>query len=750
MNVFDLFATIQLDTKSYENSLDDTKKTAISKIGGGMKTAAKVGMAAVSAVGVAIGGVVKKSVDSFSQYEQLVGGVDTLFKKASERVQKNAEKAFQTAGMSANTYMETVTSFSASLIQSLGGDTRKAADMADMAIVDMSDNANKMGSSIESIQNAYQGFAKQNYTMLDNLKLGYGGTQQEMYRLMSDAAKVDKKFAETAQFSIDSKNHLTAGYADIVRAIHIIQDQMGIAGTTTLEGATTIEGSFKSMKAAWDNLITGFGNKDADLSKLINDVISNAAGAFSNIIPVIEQALNGIGTFIDQIAPKIGEGLPKAINKIVPKLLKSGANLITSLVRGISKAMPELARSAIDVINYLVESFIEVFPEVQQAGYDLFVELGEGVANTLPTLIPKVTDLLTKLIENMLNNIPRFIQTGLDLLLGLADGILKAIPKIVKAIPKLIKALVNAILKSIPQIINAGVKLLTSLVDNLPEIIDSIVSAIPEIITGIVNAFVEHIGDIVDAGVELLTALIEDLPKIISTIIEAVPKIIQGIFDAFTGKGALKRIFDAGINIAIKLFKGILGIIPRIPELLWKLVKKIINYFIKGKWLEDIVEAGKGIINALWDGLKAAWQAVKDWFSEIGDWIVENFGDIIRGITEFIGSLIPTIGESIKYTGNLAADTYDEALKNKHEIDRMRRPEVVTTSNGYAYSKPSKLVARMSNVTDVQTSATIVAQNKQVTDKLDELIDITKQDRDKDTTIQLDNREVGRMVRKYA
>ena len=350
--VGNLTATLSLDASGFQKGIEGANQSLDSATQQTNMFADVLGAnLATKAIGLAVDGLkmladaaadtFKQAVTGFADYEQLVGGVETLFKDSANVVQEYASQAFETAGLSANQYMETVTSFSASLIQSLGGDTAEAAQMADMAIRDMADNANKMGTDMESIQTAYQGFAKQNFTMLDNLKLGYGGTQQEMYRLMQDAAALDDKFAETAQFSIDSTGHLTAGFADIVEAIHIVQNEMGITGTTAKEASDTVSGSISSMKAAWQNLINGLGNDKADLDKLLDDFFEKANNAWEKLEPVAMRVLDGmIDMFIKglpkfiEIGLKIGEAILEGILSIIMKPIAGLLNAtgITDLV----------------------------------------------------------------------------------------------------------------------------------------------------------------------------------------------------------------------------------------------------------------------------------------------------------------------------------------------------------------------------------------------------------------------------------
>ena len=307
----------KLDGKGFSEGL-----SGIGKISGTIFKGIATGIAVAT---TAVAGFVTASTKAYAEYEQLVGGVDTLFKNSSQQVQEYANNAYKTAGLSANQYMETVTSFSASLLQSLGGDTEKSAQYADQAIIDMSDNANKMGTSMESIQNAYQGFAKQNYTMLDNLKLGYGGTKTEMERLIADANRVKEANGEMADLSIES-------FADVTEAIHIIQTEMGITGTTAREAETTITGSLNMVKASWENLLVGLANKNANVGELINQLVQSVSTFAGNLLPVIEQALLGIGTLIEELLPIIIERIPNVINNVLPKIVESGVNILNSLI----------------------------------------------------------------------------------------------------------------------------------------------------------------------------------------------------------------------------------------------------------------------------------------------------------------------------------------------------------------------------------------------------------------------------------
>ena len=378
MDVFDLVAKIRLDSTEYESGVGKAKSTfstLASGVGKGLATVAKVGAAAVTAAATGIAALTKMGIEGYAQYEQLVGGVETLFKESQGTVMKYAENAYKTAGMSANAYMETVTSFSASLIQSLDGDTAKAAEVGNMAITDMSDNANKMGTSIGMIQNAYQGFAKQNYTMLDNLKLGYGGTKEEMQRLINDANKVKAANGEMADLSIDS-------FADVTEAIHIIQTEMGITGTTAKEAASTIEGSIAMMKGAWQNLVVGMADENADIGALMDDFVESAATAASNLIPRISQTLAGIGQLIGELAPVIEEAFPMLVEEVLPVLLESAISLCKSIVTAVVEALPEVGMALLDAVTLLLTDVFgipaEKAEEFRSGVIGVFTQIGEA------------------------------------------------------------------------------------------------------------------------------------------------------------------------------------------------------------------------------------------------------------------------------------------------------------------------------------------------------------------------------------
>lgn len=411
MNLLDLFVKISVQDEASENV-----ETLSGKFKNGLATAAKVGAAAVSAAATGIAVLTKNALNNYAEYEQLVGGVDTLFKDSSAKVQEYAANAYKTAGLSANKYMDTVTSFSASLLQSLGGDTEAAADMANVAITDMSDNANKMGTVMASIQNAYQGFAKQNYTMLDNLKLGYGGTKEEMQRLIDDANALNAAQGKYTNYSIES-------YADIVSAIHDVQVEMGIYGTTADEASTTIQGSISSMKAAWSNLLTGIADDNADFKTLIERFVDSLVTVGENIIPRINIIIQGLTQLITEASQTI---IPLAVQILLenlPSIVAAGMDLIIALVSGILDNIDMLIDCVLEMVDVIVDKLIDNLPKLIDGGIRLIAALANGLIRAIPNLVSKIPQIISSIVKGLISGIPAIFDVGKNIVEGLWNGI---------------------------------------------------------------------------------------------------------------------------------------------------------------------------------------------------------------------------------------------------------------------------------------------------------------------------------------
>ena len=378
-------------------------------------------MAGIKAVASGIKSLVSGAIEGYGEYEQLVGGVETLFGGSADTVIKNAENAYKTAGLSANSYMETVTSFSASLLQSMGNDTEAAAKKADQALTDMSDNANKMGTDMQSIQNAYQGFAKQNYTMLDNLKLGYGGTKEEMQRLIDDANALNAAQGNYTNYSIES-------YADIVDAIHTVQTEMGITGTTALEASTTIEGSIGAMKAAYQNFVTGLGDQNADIGALTEELIQTAGTVAENVLPVIENVVESIVKAVQEQGPEMITKFVAYATEKLPDILQLGLQLVLSLVKGLAQNLPQLVQGTLTMVDTIVKAFVDSLPDIIEVGKDIVRGVWEGITALGSWLYDKVSGFFGGIVDGVkgmlgIHSPSRvFAGIGKNMALGLGEG----------------------------------------------------------------------------------------------------------------------------------------------------------------------------------------------------------------------------------------------------------------------------------------------------------------------------------------
>ncbi len=462
MDVFDLFAKITLDSSEYEKGLKDAKSSAsgltglFGKVGSAASTVgkgifnvatnvAKVSVAATTAGATAISALTGLAINSYADYEQLVGGVETLYKDSAAKVQQYAADAYKTAGLSANEYMNTATTFAAALVSSLGGDTEQAAELANTAIGDMSDNANKMGTDMESIQNAYNGFSKQNYTMLDNLKLGYGGTKTEMERLIDDANKLNAAQGKATNYTINS-------YADVVSAIHDVQNAMGITGTTSKEASTTIQGSVNATKSAWSNLVTGIADDNANFGQLISNFVDSATTAASNIIPRIEVALNGAAKLIESLVPPIMAELPSLIETVLPQLAQSAVNIVQTLVTGISANAAQLIDSAIQIITVL----------------------GNGIYQMLPTVAQSALQIVLTLVSKLNENLPQMLDTAGQMLIAFVEGVSEHLPDIMLAAASIVETLLTYFIEHLPDIVEGAMQMGNAVIDG---IIDGISAA---------------------------------------------------------------------------------------------------------------------------------------------------------------------------------------------------------------------------------------------------------------------------------
>ena len=441
--------------------------------GAALKVAAALG------IGAAIKTGITAALSEGASLQQSLGGIETLFKDSKAQVVKYADEAYRTTGLSANAYMENVTGFSASLLQSLGGDTAKAAEVANMAMIDMADNSNKMGTSMESIQTAYQGFAKQNYTMLDNLKLGYGGTKEEMQRLLRDAEKLTG-----TKYDINNLN-------DVYQAIHAIQDNLDITGTTAKEASTTFTGSFNAMKAAAHNLLGDLALGEDVEPALI--ALADTAKTFfvDNFLPMLWNVVKGVPDILESAfelaSAAIGENIGSIMDS-VPELLQMGSDMIMGIYNSALEAIPGLLNIVSDIVNGLVEAFMQNWPSIFQAGIDFVFQLIDGLVQAAPGILQAGIDLISSLLQTIYNNAPQYISAGFEVVTNLISGILQRIPVLVDTGINMITNLVTTIWNNLPQILNAGVQIISSLIKGLVQMIPKVLGKIGEMAGNIVSS----------------------------------------------------------------------------------------------------------------------------------------------------------------------------------------------------------------------------------------------------------------------
>ena len=410
-------------------------KDGLKKVGDVALEVSKKLMQVTAAVGGALAGVVAAGVKSYADLEQNLGGIETLFGESADKVVENAKNAYKTAGVSANEYMEGVTSFSASLLQSLGGDTAKAADVADMAFRDMADNANKFGTDMSSIQSAYQGFAKQNYTMLDNLKLGYGGTKTEMERLLKDAEKISG-----VKYDIKNLN-------DVYEAIHVIQEDLGVTGTTAEEASETISGSAASMKAAFDNFLNGSGGPE-ELAEAVTNMLKNVGKAIAKLAPSI---LSGIVTLIQTLLPQVVQ----LLTSLIPQLLTAITNMINTLLQMILQNTSQIAATITNLINLIIQFITTNLPLLLQAGITILLTLVDGIVGAIPTLAEALPEVITTIINVLIENIPAVLEAAIELLMALVEAIPVIIEALVDALPTIIDTIITTLLDNLPMLLEA-------------------------------------------------------------------------------------------------------------------------------------------------------------------------------------------------------------------------------------------------------------------------------------------------------
>lgn len=678
MNLLDLAVKI---------TCDDQASGEVDKIGDGIKNklgiAAKAGVAAVAAVGTATVAIGKTALDAYSNYEQLVGGIDTLFKASSGKMQQYAANAYQTAGVSANRYMEISTSFAAALISSLGGNTEAAADMANTAITDMSDNANKMGTSLETVQEAYMSLSRGNYEMLDSLKLGYGGTKSELQRLLADAEKFSAAQGKVRDFSVDS-------YSDIVEAIHIVQDEMGITGTTAEEAATTIEGSVNMAKAAWDNWLAGLGNEDVDMEGLTDQLVQSVVTAGENIIPRVGQIMTTLGQTVADYAPGVGlylrnaliSVLPEAVqgpmrdafagvDKVVGKLesvfndnLKPAADAADSVFSAISSGVKTFGNSVNDLvlpaIDQLSPAFEDFFGAIQAAQPLLeFIAniIGVGLAAAISTAI-KLFAAITEVVAFVITGFAQLYEDISGFVTGVVQFFTVDLPNAINTLvqwfaqlPGNIAAFLSTVIANVAawvanmasNAVSAGSRFISGIAGFMSALPGNIASWLSGVISTVVGWVSQFASNATSAASQFASNLINGLASIPGQVTSIGSNIIQGMVNGVTS--AAGRLIDSvkgAVDDAINAAKNLLGI--HSPS---RVFRKIGQYAMQGAALgvdddADVLlrstdNAMRGMISMAQDIAMPGVNSTAGGESAIISWLAENLPSIIAEFTPVMG-----------------------------------------------------------------------------------------------------------------
>lgn len=667
--------SLKFDTEISEKGFN----SGVKKLGSIAKGGLAVIGGAATGVATAFGVMTKKALDSYASLEQNIGGVETLFKNSSQSVIDNAKNAYKTAGLSANAYMETVTSFSASLLQSLGGDTKKAADYADRAIIDMSDNANKMGTSMELIQNAYQGFAKQNYTMLDNLKLGYGGTKEEMQRLVQDASKmidVQKELGLTVDGS-------SLSFGNIVNAISVMQKHMGIAGTTSKEASETISGSVSAMKGAFDNFLNGTGSPK-ELAETMVTAGKNVINGLSEIVPRLLETLPEVKNLIQ-------ENLAQAFSgDTVQRMVESGKNVVMSLLTGMLDSVSNILPVALSLIQFIAEAITTNVPILLQKGYEILQNLINGFVEATPEALPKILDFIQGIGDKISEAAPGLIQKGFELLQKLAEGIVTATPILIAKVPQIITTFANVINDNFPTILAKGVQLLGQLALGILQAVPDLISHIPDIVQAIVAVFTAY--NWAALGKNIITFFKNGITSMISAVTSAAKNVQNGIIN--TIKNLPSTLSNLGKNAVSKLANAIASGISNIVGKAKNIVSGIKNAFTSFSWgsigsniikgiANGIAGAVGGLVNAAINAAKSAFNAAK---KALG---IHSPSRLFR---DKIGKMM-ALGMGIGFEKNIPVDDMQKSLSDPlKKIKRTALDVTMSTPNGVSRAAVSESI----------------------------------------------------------
>ena len=570
--IFKLVAKLTLDTSEFDRNTEESKEKAsvfadvlkADLVGRGISAA----WDGLKKLGGAVKDFATDAVMSYGEIEQLKGGIETLFGDSAQKVLADADQAFKTAGMSASQYMDTSIQSAASLINSLGGDQEKAAELMNMSITDMADNVNKMGTNMEAVQNAYRGFSRGNFSMLDNLALGFSGTKEGMQDLLDKAQEISG-----IEYDISS-------YSDIVEAIHVVQDEMGITGTTAKEAAGTIQGSMGAMKAAWENFVAGIADPDANLGDLITNIVDTSTTAIDNIVPVLGRTLSGIGVVIKRLAPVIMGKIPEIFNDLAP----------------------DLGEAAMAMVEYIVDAFTENVPKLLEAGASMIQSIGEGLTEGIPQFLEMALPLIEDFSESFKENVGHLVDLGIEFILNLVQGIMNSLPLLIEQAPQIIINFANAINENAPKLLMGGVQMLVMIGQGIINAIPTLIANIPKIFEAIIAVWTalnwinlgKNVIEFIHNGIEQLS---NNLPQALKDIGNKAIEWFKGIDWAHAGTQAINFIKSAILSVA-----------TAVPQTVLSIAKQAWNWFNSVDW----VSLGSNIIDGIVQGLKDGVGWIKD------------------------------------------------------------------------------------------------------------------------------------------
>lgn len=737
MNLMELFVKIGVDDQAsskvqqISNTIGKGLSSAASlgtsavsgtakMIGNTLATAAKVGAAAIGAVSTAVVKLGKDAIESYADYEQLIGGVETLFKDSAELVEEYADRAYITAGRSANEYMETVTSFSARLLQSLEGDTKAAAELADLAMQDMADNANKMGTDFTMIQNAYQAFAKNNWTLLDNLKLGYGGTAREMARLVNESGLL----SEAQKINLDDTKNLgialqEVGFDTIINAIHAVQVELGITGTTALEASKTISGSANAMKASWKNLLTAIASNNKDIKKNVKEFTESVGTFADNLLPRIDAALDGLGMLVTELEPTLDGALGMAMDKLftaLPQMVNIGSNLVSTLVNAIDTNKDKLSEAAVALVTAIKGFVTEEAPRLVSSGLELLMSLLKGFANPPKEETGKsVGQAINSILDSILKFTEEMQEPGKKLIENLAEGF--DLYDMGTKIGEIIANIANFILDNAPTIVDKGFELLGGLITGLTseKNIDTFVTNFTNFVKYLAQKITDNKEEIVGGVTSILERFGKALEenKTIEEIINGVTSVVLALVDELGKEKNTEKIRGTGNTIVKAVGEGISTAAPNLLAYVPTLLQNIIDFLLNEDTLSMLVEVGVQLAGAILSGLARA--------------VAGGIFDAVKGpleytLASFIGSeaasdYIGKVEEGLKTDSQRQQemkDMWSEQQEKSHQemldqIEQMKKDaaEALATSDIVAstYGKNTSVVVNQYITSDTKSAA---------------------------------------------